>query len=70
MEKSQTSVGMSVWLTTTNSIEMKIEELFDKNCRCTWFDKEQKYQSQNFSYAILTDIRPNSGLFYTVETVL
>lgn len=71
MEKTiEFKEGISVWL-KTQSPEMIIHKVFNvtKECTCIWFKGTTKYE-QNFSFTVLTNIKPNSGLFYSIETVL
>lgn len=47
------NVGDKVWL-KTGGPTMIIEELYEKNCKCTWFEVGKTHNSQNFNYEVIT----------------
>lgn len=62
MKKIDAQLEMIVWLKTYESPKMIIQEIYDKNCQCVWFDGP-KHNIQNFTFEVLTNVPPPNTFF-------
>ena len=67
MEKSEAKKSVIVWL-ITGSPKMIIQDLYEKNCTCVWFEGKTRFEG-NFNYEVLTTINPKPPVVIYVETL-